>query len=196
MEVKNENPVKHLTGKKVHKLVEAYFELNHLKQLYRQGWLTHSDMAKEKCESVADHSFATALTAYFIADEFFPELNVDKVLKLALIHDLGEVYAGDITPYMGVSKQEKTAKERNAVREIFSKLSKGKEYLELWEEHEANSTPEAKFVKQVDGLEMALQASVYHHQGIKVRETFYEKAREKVSDPKLVKILDELGLPR
>ncbi|NIW00357.1 HD domain-containing protein, partial [Candidatus Saccharibacteria bacterium] len=121
-------------------------EINHLKQIYRKGWL--KKIPSEYGESVADHTFGVAMMAWLIATEFFPELDHHKVLRLALIHDIAEVYAGDITPGDGISAEKKQKIEREAVKEIFSKLPNGEHYVALWEEFELEQSPEAKFVKQ------------------------------------------------
>jgi putative hydrolase of HD superfamily len=157
MTAKNQNPVSHLGGKNAHPLIELFFEINHLKQVFRKGWLRK--IPPENCESVAEHTFGTALLAWILADKFFPRLDQEKVLKLALIHDLGEIYAGDITPYDEVAPEEKNKRESEAVRKIFSSLPNGDQYITLWEEYENGSSPEATFVKQIDRLEMALQAA-------------------------------------
>lgn len=163
MKLKNRNPALLLQGKRVSPIIEFYFELNHLKQLFRQGWLLKG-IPEEKCESVADHLFGTAIITLLIADSYFEELNTIKLLKMALIHELGEIYLGDITPHDHIPKKMKHEWELKAVIEIFSKIPKGKEYIALWKEYESGTTPEAKIVRQIDYLEMAFQAVVYERQ--------------------------------
>ncbi|HEY3341621.1 MAG TPA: HD domain-containing protein, partial [Anaerolineae bacterium] len=171
MQVKAENPITLLAGRHTLPLVELYFELNQLKQLYRQGWLRRGVPA-ERCESVAEHTFGMAMLCMFIADACIPTLDMQKVLRLALLHDFGEIYAGDITPADAVSPEEKHRREREAVQQVFARLPRGAEYLALWQEYEENQTDEARFVKQMDRLEMALQATVYEQQHIVNAEEF------------------------
>ena len=121
--------------------IAAYFEIAHLKQLYRQGWLRRG-IPRERCESVAEHTFGTALLAWWLAQAYFPDLDSVRVLRLALLHDLGEVYAGDLIPEEGVPPAEKHARELESVQKIFAKLPEGKLYLQLWLEFEEGSTPE------------------------------------------------------
>lgn len=194
METKERIPVFHLDGKGAPKLIEAYFEFNHLKQLYRQGWLRF--VPREKCESVADHSFGVAILSLFLVGEFFPELDSSKVVKIALLHEFGEIYAGDITPHNGISIEDKRKVEKRSIVNVFSKLAKGEKYLELWEEFEMQSSPEAKLVKQVDQLEMVLQASVYEYQGYGSLQEFFDHIKERLSDPQLRKFFQELKLAR
>jgi putative hydrolase of HD superfamily len=170
-------------------LLAVYFEFNHLKQLYRQGWLKRG-LPREQCESVAEHVLGVALLAWFFTEQGFPTDSRAKILHMALIHDLGEIYAGDITPADDVSPGEKRRRERDAVRRIFNKLPGGQEYLELWEEFEAGVTHEARLVKQLDRLEMALQAVVYERQGLGSLEEFFRTASDAIHAPELVALLD------
>jgi 5'-deoxynucleotidase YfbR-like HD superfamily hydrolase len=171
--------------------VRAYFEWQHLKQLYRQGWLRRGVPAA-RCESVADHVLGTALLAMQLADAHHPELDAERVLRLALIHDLGEAHAGDLTPADGVDQADKHHRERAAVVHIVDGLEGGPRLLALWDEYEAGRTPEAHFVRQVDKLEMALQAAVYErHGGVNLGE-FFTSARSAIEDPALLAVLDEL----
>lgn len=190
METKANNPIKYLEGKEVHPIIEFFFQCAHLKQLFRQGWLQRN-IPKETCESVADHSFSTAILAYIIAEEYFPELDSSKAAVMALIHDLPEVYAGDITPDDNVPIEEKRLVEQESIKRLFSNLTNGRKYLKLWEEYENQSSEEAKFVKQIDKLEMALQALVYEHHGFTNLEDFFQDARRRISDPRIKKILED-----
>ena len=172
-------------------VVRAYVEIQHLKQLFRRGWL-RSGVPETHCESVADHSFATALLAMLLADRLRPELDVERVLRMALLHDLGEAYAGDLTPADGVSGDEKHRREAHAVRQILGKLPGGSTYLVLWEEYERQDTAEARFVRRVDRLEMALQAVVYGAQHPAELGEFLDSAAADVNGSELQPLLDEL----
>lgn len=190
MTAKNSNPVFHLKEKNVSRRLEVLYEINHLKQLFRKGWLR--SISPEKCESVADHTFGVAMMAWLLAEEFFPELNREKVLKLSLVHDIAEIYAGDITPYDGLTPEEKNARELEALKKIFSRIPNGDSYIALWEEFENGSSPEARFVKQIDRLEMALQAGVYEHQYEIDPEEFFDSAARSIQTPALKSVLDEI----
>lgn len=147
---------------------------------------------EDKCESVGDHSFAVALLGMLIAKKYFPGLDMAKVIKMSLIHELGEIDGGDITPFDGIDKNEKHALEERGVRKIFADFPEGREYLELWLEFEENRSPEARFVKQIDKLEMAMQAAVYAKQYGKNLDEFIESAEEKIEDEKLMDLLNRL----
>lgn len=192
MKSKAENPIGLLKERENTPLVAAYFELCHLKQIYRQGWLRRG-VPRQRCESIAEHSFGVAVLALWLAQSQ-PELEVNKVVRMALLHDLGEVYAGDIIPGDGVSEEEKHQREAEAVRQILSRLPDGLEHIKLWVEYEAGVSAEARFVRQIDRLEMGLQAAVYQRQGLIDGNEFFISARQALSDPRLAAFLDEIQL--
>ncbi|XP_048063466.1 HD domain-containing protein 2 isoform X2 [Megalobrama amblycephala] len=86
-----------------------------------------------------------------------------RCMKLALVHDLAECIVGDIAPADNVSKAEKHRREKEAMVHITGLLDDGlrKEIYSLWEEYENQSSPEAKLVKELDQLEMIIQAHEY-----------------------------------
>jgi putative hydrolases of HD superfamily len=175
-------------------LIRAYFEFNHLKHLYRQGWLRRG-LPPERCETVAEHTFATALLVMLLCDAAYPGLDCGRALRMALIHDLGEVYAGDFTPADAVTRAEKHHLERAGVAHILGSLPGGDSYQALWDDFEAGHTPEARLVRQVDRLEMALQAAVYERlpqeSPLELGE-FYASARQALDDPILEQLLESL----
>ena len=170
-------------------------EFLQLKNLYRQGWLKRS-VPDSACESVADHSFSTALLCLFLADNCFPSADRDRIVRMALIHEAGEVYAGDITPVDGVSPEEKHARERDSALRVFAGLPQAPEYLALWEEFEENLTPEARIVKQADRLEMLLQATVYEKLGYHDFEEFFANTRPLMKDPEFRALFEEVRKTR
>lgn len=191
MKTKGELPILALQRREnvssVSTFISGYFELNGLKQLYRQGWLKRG-IPPEQCESVAEHVFSMAMLGWWIADDQYPELDRDKVLRMTLIHELGEIYIGDITPSDLISREEKHRLEREGFLKVVEKFTHWEEYLELWEEFEAGNTEEARFVRQLDRLEMAFQAAVYERQGAGNLEEFFITTDEAVTDPKLKEI--------
>jgi len=65
-------------------------------------------------------------------ESIFPSFNRDKILRMALIHDLGEVFTGDLTPDDQVAPGEKRRRERESVTRVVSRLPRGREYIDLW----------------------------------------------------------------
>ncbi|WP_434385978.1 HD domain-containing protein [Melittangium boletus] len=180
-----------LQGRGVSPLIEAYLELHHLKHLFRQGWL-RVGIPRETCESVAEHSYFVAMLCLFLADGHFPEADATKLVRMALLHDVGEARAGDITPHDGVSREEKLRREREAVEHLFAPLPRGADYLALWEEYERGTSLEARLVRQVDRLEMGLQATVYEHQGAGDLSQFFASVRRALEAPEFQALLAEL----
>ncbi|MFM8323016.1 MAG: HD domain-containing protein [Chloroflexota bacterium] len=191
MEQKAPNPIEWLDQAGATPLVQAYFELCYLKHLYRQGWLRRG-VPPERCESVADHSFGVTVLALWLARASFPTLDADKAVRMALLHELGEIYAGDITPRDGIPLEEKRRREADSVQRVCSKLPGGDEYIALWEEFERGDTPEALFVRQLDRLEMGLQAAVYERAGLAQLPEFFASARAALTDETLARLIDEV----
>ncbi|NCA82780.1 MAG: HD domain-containing protein [Opitutae bacterium] len=191
METKRAHTIRNLAGKNALPIIEVFFEFNHLKALYRQGWLRHG-IPKEQCETVAEHSLGVALLALFLADAQFPELDKGRLILMGLLHDFGEIYAGDIIPGK-MSLADKHVLERESVERVFSKLAKGKDYLAVWEEFEEGKTPEARLMKEIDRLEMGLQASVYEqdHVGDDL-SAFFDSTDQALTTPQLREILAAL----
>ncbi|HEX6750187.1 MAG TPA: HD domain-containing protein [Longimicrobium sp.] len=128
-----------------------------LKDTPRAGWALRGISAPE---SVAEHSHRVALLALVLAPRAAPPLDAARCVAIALVHDLAEALVGDITPYDGVSADEKRRREEAAMRELAA-LAGDASLLALWREYDAAETPEARFVKELDKLETVLQAAEY-----------------------------------
>lgn len=160
-----------------------------LKREPRKGW---QKRIEGRVESVADHSYAVALMALYEGER--RGLDVGKILKLALIHDLEEAIIGDLTPrdkaQRGASKVQKD-RER-AIRKLLSKLPTNSRpaYLKLWKDLRERRSKEARLVHLLDKVEMAFQAKEYgertRHR--KMRD-FYDSATRETDDPVLKKVL-------
>lgn len=171
-------------------VLDAYVQINQLKQLYRQGWLRRG-VPRDRCETVAEHTAGVAWLTLLLAPET-DGLDAERALRMALIHDLGETHAGDITPADGVSEADKHARERLALQAVVARLPRGGDWLALWEEYELGRSPEARFVREVDRLEMGLQAAIYRAEGLVDPTDFVASARAVVATPTLRHLLDEL----
>lgn len=191
MQTKGDRPIDQLSGSQISALISLYFEVNHLKQVFRQGWLQRG-VSRGRCESVADHAFGVIVLALFLNRELFQKLDPLKVLRLSVLHDLGEFEIGDLTPADRISPKSKVEAERHSLMRLFSGLSGEAEYLEIWDEYIRGDSEEAKFVRQVDKLEMALQASVYEHQGLGELRDFFDSAEAQMKDPAFLKLLREV----
>ena len=160
-------------------ILSFYMKYNQLKNIYRQGWLKVRIglKHKDKCESIADHSFSVALLALTIIEKNKLNLDAFKCIKMGIIHELGEIYAGDFTPYDNITKEEKHLKEKEAILKVLDSLDKDNDFLELWEEFEKNETDEARFIKNVDQLEFLLQACAYGYDA-----RYFERSLSKITD--------------
>lgn len=129
-----------------------------LKTAPRSGWTTAGER-----ESVAEHTWRLSLMALVLAPGF-PEVDMGRVLRLCVVHDLGEAIGGDVpAPEQARRGTSKTDDERRDLRQLLSPLPQAlqDEMLALWEEYEAGATAEARVAKGLDKLETILQ----HTQG-------------------------------
>ncbi len=119
----------------------------------------HCYTAKGRHESVAEHSWMMTLMAFMIKDEF-PEVDMDKVIKMCIIHDLGEAFTGDIPTFEKTERNEQTEEELLYawVRTLPSNVAD--EMLALYDEMAKRETVEAKIYKAIDGLEALIQHNI------------------------------------
>ncbi len=170
-------------------IIELLHNIGKLKDLKRTGWVLRK---VPNPESVADHSFRISIMALLLADKL--NLDKNKCVQMALIHDVGESLAGDITPHDKVNKKEKHELEKKAMKSLFKKVNDNK-ILDLWNEYEECKSPESKFVYELDKIEMLLQAFEYE-QRYKDRDIdlseFWSYVEERVKEPKIIEILEIL----
>ena len=170
-------------------ILRPYLRILALKRLYRQGWLKRG-VPEPACESVADHVFGTAILALLSAGRApFQDADPGRACRMALAHELGEVYAGDITPVDGISKEEKYRLERESLLRVLAGAPGAEELLALWEEFEEGASPEARLLRRLDRLEMGLQAAVYRAEGFPGMEEFLDSARKAVGEGLLGEVL-------
>ena len=164
-----------------------------LKREPRKGW---QRKVEGRIESVADHSFAVAMLALYEGERRGYDL--EKILKLALIHDLEEAITGDLTPkdkaHLGPTKVQKG--RQTAIRELASKLppKSRASYLRLWTDLKTTRSKEARLVHQLDKVEMAFQANVYGKRtGQRKMRDFYDSASKETNDPALKRALESVA---
>lgn len=109
-------------------------------------------------------------------------MNRSRVLELALIHDLAEVVTGDLTPLDGVPQDQKERSELEALHELVGGLPSTTEVISSLREYQEQVSPEARWVKNIDKLEMALQSRIYESEhGCDLSE-FRESAAKYLQD--------------
>jgi len=167
----------------MHKVLRLLQHAGKLKEIERKGW---KRAGVEKPESVACHSYRVAFLAMLTGDIL--GMDTEKMIKMALLHDLAEAIIGDITPYE-MEREEKERKEEKVMKELLDGFD---EYYRLWREYMEGKSEEAKIVQEIDKLEMILQAheyaSVYEKE--KLMEFFEEEGN--IKHPMLVSILKSL----
>lgn len=196
-------------------MVHFLNEVGRLKTLKRTGWVLRQ---VKKPESVAQHTFQMTIMSWLLGK--LKGLDTDRIVKIALVHDLCEVYAGDQTPYDPVlvsSKQalrklfekapripqsqklewlfKKREKEWKGIVELTSNLPKilQREIISLWLDCEEGLTKEGRFVSQVDKLVNLFQAIEYWKKDNNFPiESWWVFIKERVDDPLLLKFTDEL----
>jgi putative hydrolases of HD superfamily len=132
-------------------------EAERLKNVYRSAWLSGGHP-----ESTAAHSWRLCLMALVLGREF-PHLDQARLLKMCIVHDLGEAIHGDIPAIYQSASAPKAAQERQDLLTLVQPLPPAiqAEIVALWDEYEAAATPEAQVAKALDKLETLLQ----HNQG-------------------------------
>ena len=154
-----------------------------LKGLSRKGWIARK---VPNPESVADHSFRTAVMALLLAKKC--GYDEDKCVKMALLHDLAEAIVGDITP-----SQMPASRKMKAENSAAAMLFKNEAGLRrIWQEYSAQKSPEARFVYELDKLEMMMQASEYENRHRIDLGEFFRYSNDRIKTPKLKKIASQL----
>ncbi|KPJ55409.1 hypothetical protein AMJ47_00915 [Parcubacteria bacterium DG_72] len=199
-------------------LVEFFHQIGKLKDIPRRGLVL---IGAKNPASIADHSFRMAIMAWVLANKK-KKIKLEKVIKMALIHDLCELYAGDITPYdyghlpkdkkdwpkafdkwprFSKSKKiknflRKQKKEKESLIKITSKMPEDikKEIMNLWQEYDRGLTQEARFVRQINRLETLLQAFECGRKS-KCRpfNSWWIGSEEQIDDPILLKCMLEIA---
>lgn len=128
-----------------------------LKNVTRSSWTSEGQQ-----ESVAEHTWRLCLMA-LLAEESFPEIDFARLVKICIIHDLGEAIGGDIPATRQTPGTGKAAREREDLLQLLEPLPERlqREITALWDEYEAAASPEARLAKALDKLETIMQ----HNQG-------------------------------
>lgn len=162
-----------MENERLKKQLEFLLTLDKLKNVYRQTYILCDDLPqgskefddnfKEKKplprrENDAEHSFSLAIAAAVLAEYSNEPVDVAKVMKMVLVHDAVEIYAGDTYCYDDEGAKTKAAREKAAAEKIFGTLpeEQAAEYRALWDEFERNDTPEARFSNAMDRIQPLL----------------------------------------
>jgi putative hydrolase of HD superfamily len=176
-------------------LITLLAELMKLKAVPRMGWLLRG---VRDVESVAAHSFGVAFIAMMLADRALArgmQVEVERVLRMALLHDLTEARTGDlpstIKRYFGSATLK--AADESVMREMLSSLGwLGESYLELWLDYEHRASLEARLVKGADKLDLLLQAYEYEKGGANSLQEFWDGAEEDFATLGIEDLIEDL----
>ncbi len=167
--------------------------MGRLKKIQRSGWIRKVDV--KESESVADHTFRTAVLCMTIGD--MKKLDTLRMLKMALIHDACESMIGDLMHY-GDEREElrKRQLENRVMIGILSLLPEDmrNDYSEIWKDFQDKESLEARLVKEMDKLEMVFQALEYEEEGYDKERLseFWNSAEESINDPDVKSIFNVL----
>lgn len=166
--------------------------IGRIKKVKRSGWVREGIT---NAESVADHSYRVAMMAMVFGE--YLDLDTDKLIKMILLHDLGEGIIGDKVVERGIkvdikSRNKKDKKELETVKHIFQNIKNGNAYTQLHKESSEMRTREAKILKQLERLEMAVQALEYEKEYGKDLSEFFENASMHITNKYLKGILERV----
>ena len=133
-------------------------EIDKEKFIGRQTWLTGA----VRKENDAEHAWHMAVMTVLLSEYANEEIDVLRTMTMLLIHDLVEIYAGDTYAYDEEGKKTQKSRELAAADQLFQMLpeDQGKKFREIWEEFEAENTPESRFARTMDNLQpMMLNAA-------------------------------------
>ena len=129
-------------------------EIDKMTSVYRRTML----ISGERHENDAEHSWHIAVMALLFKEYCVEEPSVERAIKMCVVHDLIEIYAGDTFAYDTVGNASKADREAAAADKLFSQLpsEQGSEIRSLWEEFDAMETPDAKYAACLDRLQPLL----------------------------------------
>lgn len=181
-----------MNKKQIKKLLKLLIRANSLKEVPRTGWVLKG---VKNAESVADHTWGVSLLATLMAPE---NLDSKRLLEMIVVHDLGEIVPGDVRWEKGKkvigSQSKKRNKELRVMQQLFQNYPNREKYLSLLKEFNEQKTPEAKFLKQVEKLEMAVQTYIYeiNNEAEKPLDEFWENVEKYLEGKSLEPIFREL----
>jgi Predicted hydrolases of HD superfamily len=180
---------------KLLKQIEFIKEIDKIKYIQRKTKLFNSD----RPENDAEHSWHLALMAMVLSEHANQSVDLLKVIKMVLIHDIVEIDAGDTFIYDTEKSHNNTAAERVAAQRIFGILpaEQAEELIALWEEFEAGQTHDAQFARAMDRLEPLLQNSsnnggTWNEPGVNYEKVYAKKSVIKDGSAVLWEYAEEL----
>ena len=151
---------------KIKNAMRFYLLATKLKYKIRSGWdKEHWNIKSERIESIAEHIYGTCILAISLDSEFELNMDMEKVLKMLVMHEIGEVIIGDITPFDEITLEQKEEIEHKAMKEVLGDLINKEELFSLLIEFDEHNTKESKFAYLCDKIEADIQSKVYQDMG-------------------------------
>ena len=152
-------------------------EMDKMKNIYRQTRVLHEDRA----ENDAEHAWHLAMLALVLHEYANEPVDLQKVLATVLIHDIVEIDAGDTYAYDAAGNATKAEREQKAADRLFGLLpeDQGRYMRQLWNEFEANETPEAKFANALDRVQPLMLNYCKHGESWKTHGTRREQVEQR-----------------
>lgn len=149
-------------------ILKFYYYNQTLKSKVRSGWDEEHwniESENERIEMISDHIIGAVGLAFAFGSEFKYEIDINKVLKTLMIHEIGEAIIGDVTPFDNVSPEQKHEIEHMAMKQVLGNLNKCDELYQSLLDFDACINPIDKFSHYCDKLEADLQSKVYQEKG-------------------------------
>ena len=169
-----------------------YLIATSLKYKIRSAWdEKHWNIKNDRLESIAEHVYGVCILAISLNSQFNFDIDINKTLKMLLLHEIGETIIGDITPFDNITPKEKAEIEHEAMRKVLEGLYEADEiYALLLEEGQTN---EARFAYLCDKLEADIQAKVYQDKGYQ-RSLDDQEGNLVFNSPKINQMIDNGAL--
>lgn len=169
------------------KQMDFILEIDKAKNIFRQTFISSND----RTENDAEHSWHMCVMAFLMAEYFDSDIDIAKVVKMLLIHDIVEIDAGDTYCYDAKANEDKAEREMKSATRIFGLLPEDQfnEYMELWQEFEKKETKEAVFAAVLDRVQPIMlnyatdgrawiEHGIHHEQVLERNKITLEKAPE------------------
>ncbi len=162
-------------------IIDFVLELDKLKRVTRKT----RPLGLDRYENSAEHSWQIAMMASALVSYAEPAVDIDRVIAMLLVHDIGEIDTGDTLVYVEGGWDARKAAERAAVTRIFGILpdGQGAAYLLLWQEFEHGETPEARFANAIDRAMPVLLNLASQGQSWRENAISYERVVQRVGPP-------------
>ena len=159
------------------KQMQFLIEIDKVKHIFRKTKIFN----KSRFENDAEHAWHLALMALVLGEYSNESINISKVIKMVLIHDIVEIDAGDVIVYDTKMREQAQMKEAEAAERIFGILPEDQkqDFIDLWKEFEEKESPEAKFAAAIDRFEPILQNHLTDYETWKTHGISYDQLYDK-----------------